>query len=131
MDQEIEYIWVLMARKLSGEASEDELAALQQLLIQNPQETYSLEIMQDIWKNKPATDPRFSESSYKELSIRMQQLGIDSEKFTDEDHIVIKSEEPKSKNSKKKYLLSALFSFFKKTTLKRVIGRNDKQRGCY
>jgi transmembrane sensor len=109
MDQEIEYIWVLMARKLSGEASADELDELEQLLVQNPQETYSLEIMQDIWKNRPAINPLSSECGYKELVFRMQHLGIDSEKFSTGDHVISRSEEAGlKKSSSKKYRVISL-----------------------
>lgn len=110
MDQDTEHIWILMARKLSGEASPEELAELEALLIMNPQETYSFEIMQDIWKNKPAGNPQFSENSYKELLLRMQQMGIDPEKFSDEDHFIHRSEEPDQDqgNKRNKYILSGI-----------------------
>lgn len=107
MDQGTEHIWILMARKLSGEATIEELTKLESLLIQNPSETYSFEIMQDIWKNKPALNPSASENSYKELLLRMQQLGIGGQHFTEENYIT-RSDEQIRANKRKKYLLRGI-----------------------
>ncbi len=43
--KEQDRIWILMARKLSGEATEDELKELQIWQQQNPDVTYSLQLL--------------------------------------------------------------------------------------
>lgn len=110
MDQNAEHIWTLMARKLSGEATIQELEELQQLLIQNPRENYSLEVMQDIWDNKGTHDPQYAEHKYKELVLRIQRLGIDDSTFSgEEDHSIINKEGfTKHRQGLKPYLFGAL-----------------------
>ena len=44
----IDRIWELFSRKLSNEATEVELQELQVLLREQPNEAYSLEIMEDL-----------------------------------------------------------------------------------
>lgn len=101
--QHIEHIWKLMARKLSGEASAAELIELEQLLRQQPEENYSMEIMQDLWYNKPNIDRQHSENEYKALIYRMKQMGIDEGKFDDEDHYINNEQAPAPQ--KKRFLL--------------------------
>ena len=110
MDQNAEHIWTLMARKLSGEATIPELEELEGLLIENPREHYSLEVMQDIWDNKGTPDPQYSENKYKELVIRMQRLGIDNETSPGEkDHSIInKVGFTEQQQGLKPYLLGSL-----------------------
>lgn len=86
--QHIEHIWNLMARKLSGEASAAELVELEQLLRNQPEENYSLEVMQDLWKSQPVIDRQHSENEYRELVFRLKNLGIDEGKFDQEDHYI-------------------------------------------
>lgn len=108
MDQNTEQIWALMARKLSGEATELELTELEQRLAENPRENYSLEIMQDIWKNKGIPDLQYSENKYKELVLRMQRLGID-DKFQSEAHSLLNNEvAPRSKKKLASYFFGIL-----------------------
>jgi hypothetical protein len=44
------HIWHLIARKLSGNASQKELQDLQELLLDNPHIQYSIEVLTDLWK---------------------------------------------------------------------------------
>src|SRR5579859_7283547 len=46
-------IWILMARKLSGEATPDEIVELERLQQQHPEMTYSLQMLTDLWKSHP------------------------------------------------------------------------------
>jgi transmembrane sensor len=102
----IERIWILMARKLSAEASEIELAELEQLLRQQPEENYSLEIMQDLWKSQAKIDRPYSENEYKALIYRLRQMGIDDGRFDEQDHYINnEGQESQVQTKKKKYFL--------------------------
>ncbi len=105
----IERIWSLMAKKLSEEASEMELAELEQLLRQQPEENYSLEIMQDLWKSQAKIDRQYSEKEYKALIYRLRQMGIDDGCFDEQDHYINNNEEQglQPQPKKKKYFLLA------------------------
>lgn len=81
-----QYLWHLMARKLSGEATADELLELNDLLQQNPYVTYSKEILHDLWQNNPTPDSLYAESKYKVLVEKIKILGIDDGKFRDAKH---------------------------------------------
>ena len=94
-------IWALMARKFSGDASMEELAELEELLLQNPSENYSMEILNDLWNSKPKLNRQYSENKYRELILRMQHIGIDEGKFTGEEEIMLSEEEPTPKRTKK------------------------------
>ena len=94
-------IWALMARKFSGDACVEELTELEQLLLQNPRENYSMEILNDLWNSKSELNRQYSENKYKELILRMQHIGIDEGKFTDEDEIMLSEEEATPKRKKK------------------------------
>jgi len=93
-------VWALMARKLSGEATPEELAELQALLCDMPEENYSLEIMQDLWNNKPRVDRQYAETEYKSMIQRMQSMGIDEGKFSEDEsgNSIIELEQPPRKN---------------------------------
>ena len=49
-----ENIWKLLARKLSGEATEEELKELEGLLINDPELNYTVETFSRIWNVLPA-----------------------------------------------------------------------------
>jgi len=102
-------IWNLMARKFSGEATTEELSELELLLLKNPQENYSMEILHDLWNSTPELNRQYSENKYKELVLRMQHIGIDEGKFTDNDQIILNDQEPAPKRSKKWFLGISLF----------------------
>lgn len=87
MDNHTERIWTLMARKLSGEASAEELQELEQLLWQHPEGNYSMEVMQDLWKSKPAADRQYAENEYRKLAQKLIQSG-DGEFKDQEAHYV-------------------------------------------
>ena len=42
-------IWILMSRKLSGEATPEDLAELARFQQQHPEMTYSLQVLSDLW----------------------------------------------------------------------------------
>src|SRR5689334_10260528 len=55
-------IWTLMARKLSGEATPDELIELERLQQQHPEMTYSLQLLADLYRSHPPADETESEA---------------------------------------------------------------------
>src|ERR1700722_18704693 len=69
-----ERIWILMARKLAGEASEEELKELQQWQQQHPDEIYSLQILFDFWMAKQPENREIAEQAFDEHLLRLQQL---------------------------------------------------------
>lgn len=105
MEQEnTDHIWALIARKFSGDANTEELAELELLLLKNPREHYSMEILNDLWNSKTESNRQYSENKYKELVLRMQHIGIDEGRFTDRDEAMLSEEEPAPKRSKKWFL---------------------------
>ena len=101
MEENQDYIWNLIARKFSGDATANELDELELFLIKNPMENYSMEILNDLWKSDTATNSHYAENKYKELVLRMQSMGIDKGRFTAEEEMIKSSAQPKIKKSKK------------------------------
>jgi len=97
----IERIWELISRKLSNEATEVELQELQALLHQQPNEAYSLEIMEDLWKAPAQENKQYSEYRFKQLIQRMQVLGIDTSGFEMEENHLITAEQEINSSRKK------------------------------
>ena len=50
--KEQDRIWLLMARKLSGEATPEELAELARFQQEHPDMTYSLQVLSDLWTSQ-------------------------------------------------------------------------------
>lgn len=98
MEQDTERIWNLMARKFSGDATPEELAELELLLLQSPRENYSMEILHDLWNSKPELNRLYAENKYKELVLRMKHSGIDEGRFTDNNEQVCVSHFTKRTN---------------------------------
>ncbi len=57
-------IWKLFAKKLSGEASEKELAELELLLQKDPDATYSLQLLEGLWQQEKETNPQEAEGAF-------------------------------------------------------------------
>jgi transmembrane sensor len=70
-----EKFWNLFARKLAGEATEAELAELEQLMRAHPDWHYPMQHIQDIWQ-QPVPSPS-SESSFEQHLSRMRERGIE------------------------------------------------------
>jgi len=107
MDYTPEHIWLLMARKLSGEATQEELQELEGMLRENPAAGYSKEVLNDLWQNDTHPDRQYSESRYKELVQQIKNMGIDDGKFSNDDHFINGStEELPVKSSKRRWLVA-------------------------
>jgi transmembrane sensor len=113
MDHTPEHIWLLIARKLSGEATPDEVLELEELLRHNPAAGYSKEVLYDLWQSQPYQDMQYSETRYKELIQQIKNMGIDEGKFTHDDHFINGEELPEksSRNSWKIALGLTAFVF--------------------
>ncbi len=108
MDYTPEHIWLLMARKLSGEATLEELQELEVLLREDPSAGYSKEVLNDLWQGDTHPDRQYSENRYKELVQQIRNMGIDEGKFSNEDHFINSGaeEELSVTSSKKKWLVA-------------------------
>jgi transmembrane sensor len=75
-------IWELIAKKLSGEASIEELGQLENLLKANPEMHYPMQTVADLWHHTtPDTeDAHFAFSTHAE---RMKEMGLDIEPATE------------------------------------------------
>ena len=64
-------IWKLITRKLSGEATGDELRELEKLLKEHPDQSFSLQLLTDLWKPAPPKDPAAAESAFDHHMARL------------------------------------------------------------
>ncbi|HEY6899606.1 MAG TPA: ABC transporter permease [Puia sp.] len=69
--KEKDRIWHLMARKLSGEATEEEIKELEQWQQQHPEMTYSLQMLSDLWKSLPENDQSGADAAFNRHLTRM------------------------------------------------------------
>lgn len=72
-----ERLFVLLGKKMNGEATEDELAELAQILDETPIRNHTIELIQEVWKKKPSTKDRLPEQKWKQLVERINQPGIE------------------------------------------------------
>src|SRR5689334_8605275 len=72
-----ERVWELIARKLSGGASDEELEELDQLLRIHPDLHFPIQTITDLWQSgQEADDKGELEAAYDKHIDRMQQQGI-------------------------------------------------------
>ncbi len=72
-----EIIWSLLAKKLSGEATDSELTELEQLLRSDPELHYSVQPLMDLWQAKGNPDPSTGRQAFERHLRRMEDLGIE------------------------------------------------------
>jgi transmembrane sensor len=72
-----EYTWNLIAKKLTGEASTEELLELEALLRSNPELYYPMQTMADLWKAASPDDQKIAERAFSRHLDRMQELNTD------------------------------------------------------
>jgi ferric-dicitrate binding protein FerR (iron transport regulator) len=72
-----EHIWNLIAKKLSGEASEEDLRDLEALLRNNPELHYPTQTIADLWNSQGPNNPKEALDAFDRHINRMQSLGID------------------------------------------------------
>src|SRR5450631_4122618 len=72
-----EYTWNLIAKKLSGEASPEELKELELLLRIHPELHYPMQTITDLWNTASPHDQKAAEQAFTQHLDRIQDLNID------------------------------------------------------
>ncbi len=72
-----QYTWNLIAKKLTGEATPEELKELEELLRNNPELHYPLQTIADLWNSSSPTDQHKAEQAFSRHLDRMQDLKIE------------------------------------------------------
>jgi len=71
-----ETFWILLSKKLSGEASPEELVVLENLILEHPEWQYAIQNLGEIWKYQPKKDQTEEEDAYMLHLQRMQELNV-------------------------------------------------------
>ncbi|MBS1946425.1 MAG: FecR family protein [Bacteroidetes bacterium] len=71
-----EHIWNLIAKKLSGESSPEELRELEELLRKAPELHYPIQTIMDLWNARPSATIASAHDKFHDHLERMGQLGI-------------------------------------------------------
>ncbi|MBC7874474.1 MAG: FecR family protein [Ferruginibacter sp.] len=71
-----EKFWILLSKKLSGEASDEELKDLESLIAENPGWQYAIQNLGDLWKQKSPDDHMQAEDAYMLHLHRMTEMNI-------------------------------------------------------
>ena len=72
----IDRFWILIARKLSGEFSVEEIRELEELLRLHPHLHFSVEIITNLWHQHALKDEKQLEDFYSAHISRMNQMGV-------------------------------------------------------
>ncbi len=72
-----EYTWNLIAKKLTGEATPEELRELESLLRNNPELHYPMQTITDLWNSTSTHDKKEAEKAFTRHLDRIQELKID------------------------------------------------------
>ena len=71
-----ENFWVLLSKRLSGEASLAELKDLENLILEHPEWQYAIQNLEDLWKHQPPKDDIQAEDAYMLHLHRMAEMNI-------------------------------------------------------
>jgi ferric-dicitrate binding protein FerR (iron transport regulator) len=71
-----EKFWILFSKKLSGEATPDEMATLGLLISAHPEWQYAIQNLEDFWKNHPKNEYGTEEDAYLLHLHRMNEMNI-------------------------------------------------------
>ncbi|HVU55146.1 MAG TPA: ABC transporter permease [Puia sp.] len=69
--KERDRIWKLIAKKLAGEATERDLRELQELLKDQPESSYSIQLLIDMWGSSAPADTAAAEEAFEEHLLRL------------------------------------------------------------
>lgn len=72
----IDRFWILIARKLSGESSLEEIRELEDLLRIHPHLYFSVEIITNLWNQRATADKKLLDDSYASHVEKMKGMGI-------------------------------------------------------
>lgn len=105
---EQDHIWNLIAKKLAGEASEEELQELGKQLRSNPGLHYSMQTIVDLWQSNKHADNETAIDAYRMHIERMKSLQVDFRQPSRKDDELIHHQETKTR---KRYFIAATLSF--------------------
>lgn len=71
-----EHFWILFSKKIAGEASQEELLELEQLIRLHPEWQYALQNLSDIWQSNPPADLIGAEDAYLLHLHRLKEKNI-------------------------------------------------------
>ena len=71
-----EKFWILLSKKIAGEASTEELRELELLIAENPDWQYAIQNLGDIWKQRSPGDDMQAEDAYMLHLHRMTEMNI-------------------------------------------------------
>lgn len=71
-----EQFWVLFSKRLTGEATTEELALLETLIQSHPEWQYAIQSLEDLWKSKTEMDTVQGEDAYMLHLHRMTEMHI-------------------------------------------------------
>jgi transmembrane sensor len=71
-----EYTWNLIAKKLAGEATPQELRELEVLLRNNPELHYPVQTIADLWEHTSSADRRLAEEAFGRHLDRIEELNF-------------------------------------------------------
>jgi transmembrane sensor len=102
-----EYIWNLMAKKLSGEASAEDLFELQSLLKAKPELHYSMQTIIDLWQPEQnfCTDEKETHDAFNRHVERMELLNVNFQTGYNKD-----ADDRRLSKKNKKFFLWSVFS---------------------
>ncbi len=83
-----ENFWILLSKKLSGEATPAERQELEQLIEEHPQWQYAIQNLEDIWNQRPETDGMQAEDAYLVHLQRVADAGVEFEKEHEESPVI-------------------------------------------
>lgn len=89
-----EQFWVLFSKKLSGEASAEELVFLESMIQTHPEWQYAIQNLTDLWKNQTGVDSAAGEDAYMLHLHRMNEMNISLDGMSLDSRITI---QPKRK----------------------------------
>ncbi|RXK62268.1 FecR family protein [Lacibacter luteus] len=84
-----EKVWHLYSRKLTGEASQDELMELQLYIEDHPSLQYEMEALEQVWMQNNQPDKEYLEATYLLHIEKMKKLGVEPKHLDD----MVESEE--------------------------------------
>jgi transmembrane sensor len=80
-----EKFWVLLAKKLAGEATPAELEELQYLLSTNPEWKANMETLKELWTSKPAKPGKYSQKAEDAYLAHVNRLKGENPDFAEND----------------------------------------------
>ena len=78
----VDSIWHILGKKLSGEASSEELAALEKMLHHHPDLHYAIQNITDLWRLKSPVDQAEALAALQKHLLRLEETGAPVQLYT-------------------------------------------------